>query len=453
MCFPHRVRGDKQCAVHISGDDGRTWFSGGDVVSEPYTDCTLDGEWGPYASIEFGDDGVLYVAFVASEHVVPSPDWLPRHVFLARSDDGGQTFTTTQVYEAPDEYGPARNKGPTLAVDPNDSDRVFVGWRQGEWGDGKLQSLVAASTDGGETFAEPVDVSTDTGGDYPNLTVDGEGTLHAVTWARVWPQVDAPEDTPLRPLFHRSSTDDGQTFSEPHEIVPGYQDHEKPPRIAADPATSDLYVVWTSTEEPHNREPGFDGDLDVRFSKSTDSGNAWSEPTVLNDDETETDQSVPGIAVAPNGRIDVAWYDDRHTPEDVDAPLQDVYATSSTDGGETFAANTRITDRRIYRSVGIWGNNIGSQANMGVASLSNGAYFSWQDSRNANPDAQPEDVYMAKLPMSDTAASGVAADSTGSPMIWGLIGAGVALVLSGVVLLVGLRKAFRLPPAPSREPA
>lgn len=447
------VRGDKQCAVHLSGDDGRTWVAGGSVMTEPYTDCTLDGEWGPYAGIEFADDGVLYVAFVASEHIVPSPEWVPRHVWLARSTDGGRTFTTTQVYEAPDEYGPARNKGPTLAVDPNDSDRVFVGWRQGEWGDEKLQSMVASSSDGGQSFSDPVDISTDMGADYPGLAVDGDGTLHAVSWERVWPQVDAPEDTPLRALFHRRSTDGGQTFSDAHSIVPGYQEHEKPPRLAADPTTSDLYVVWASTEEAQNRAPGFEGDLDVRFARSTDGGDTWSAPTVLNDDGTDTDQSAPGIAVAPNGRIDVAWYDNRHSPEDADAPLQDVYAASSTDGGETFAPNTRITDRSIDRSIGIWGNNIGSHTNVGVTSLDGGGYFAWQDSRNAHPEAQPEDVYMAKLPTSDASAVAATADPFGSALLWALLGAGVALSLSGAALVIGLRNTRRRAPTARSQPA
>jgi hypothetical protein len=446
------VRGDKQCAVHLSTDDGRSWFAGGTVVSEPYTDCTLDGEWGPYASIGFATDGTLYVAFVASEAVEPSPEWVPRHVFLARSTDGGRTFTTSRVYEAPDEYGPARNKGPMVAIDPNDSDRVFVGWRQGEWGDGKLKSMVAASTDGGQTFAEPVDISGDSGADYPGLAVDGGGTLHAVSWARVWPQVDAPEDTPVRPIFHRRSTDGGETFSDPVEIAPGNQDHEKPPVIAADADTNNLYVVWAANEEPRNRVPGFEGDLDVFFATSTNGGDTWSDPTVLNGDDTATDQSAPGIDVAPDGRIDIAWYDNRHTPKGAEAPLQDVYATWSQDGGQTFSPNARITDRSIDRSIGIWGNNIGSHHNVGVASREGGAYMAWQDSRNADPVAQPEDVYMAKLPMSQNSGV-VSTDATGSPWLWGLLGAGVALALSGIAVVGGLSRLRRAPSAARRDPA
>ncbi len=61
-------------------------------------------------------------------------------MFLARSDDGGRSFETATVFIGAE--GPARappklppdgeNKGPMLAVDPDDPSRVYVGWRQGD---------------------------------------------------------------------------------------------------------------------------------------------------------------------------------------------------------------------------------------------------------------------------------------------------------------------------------
>lgn len=91
-------------------------------------------------------------------------------------------FTTRQEYEALDGYGLARNKGPILAADPNDSDRVFVGWRYREWGDEKLASMVARSTNGGHTFSEPVDVNCKIGSDYLSLAVDGQRTAGRHLW-------------------------------------------------------------------------------------------------------------------------------------------------------------------------------------------------------------------------------------------------------------------------------
>lgn len=134
------------------------------------------------------------MAFVASTHpdaamVVPVSHPLPqahRHVFLARSDDGGRSFSTTMVHEAEAQDSNLRlNKGPMLAVDPSDSSQVYVGWRQGDIRtDGKLKTLVAASDDGGDIVEEPVDISQEAGGDYPALAVTTDGTLHAVFWER-----------------------------------------------------------------------------------------------------------------------------------------------------------------------------------------------------------------------------------------------------------------------------
>lgn len=87
---------------------------------------------------------------------------------------------------------------------------------------------------------------------------------------------------------------------------------------------------------------------------------------------------------------------------------------------------------------GIWGNNIDSNHNVGMASRETGAYFAWQDTRNIDPTAQPEDVDMAKLPMSDTTVE-AATSSASSTLLWSLLGTGAGLTVAGVVLVVRWR--------------
>ena len=131
----------------------------------------------------------MYVAFIASS-VFPDRerDANPRHFLLARSTDDGRTFVTTRAYEAPDQNRDlGLNKGPMLAVDPINSNKVYVGWRQGVRGaqaKENLKTSVAATSDGGRTFAAPVNIADGRGGDYPGLAVDGDGTLHAVVCTR-----------------------------------------------------------------------------------------------------------------------------------------------------------------------------------------------------------------------------------------------------------------------------
>ena len=442
------VRGNRACTTHISVDDGRSWFRGGDLMQEPYLDCTLGAEYGPYATLEFSEDGTLYVAFVGSEFLDRARDDTPRHIFVARSDDGGRSFSTSMAFEAPDGNPDIGfNKGPVLAVHPTDSSRVYVGWRQGVFrnAEEKQKSNVAASEDGGRTFAPPVDLTDERGGDYPGLAVDGDGTVHAVYWARVFPPLPFGDpESPVSPIYYRRSTDGGASFEEAIEIDPGNADADRPPVIAADPRSEAVYVVWSSHAEQRNLEDDFEGDFEIFFLASVDGGDSWPDRLVLNDDGSDVDQYLPGLSIAPDGRVDVAWYDDRLNPAEPEEGLQDVFATSSRNQGATFAPNVRITDRSIDRTIGVWGNNIDSNHNVGVASTEGATYFAWQDTRNGDPEAQAEDVYMTKLVHASSA------DATGagaSRLLWTVVGAAAALVLAGIALVAASRLTSR-----SRQP-
>ncbi|PSO50836.1 MAG: hypothetical protein BRC31_07125 [Actinobacteria bacterium QS_5_72_10] len=443
------ARQSRRCKVHLSEDDGRTWVRGGDLMPAAHSDCTLSGEYGPYVTSTFAADGTLYVAFVASRHpaqaqAVQISHPLPqqhRHVYLARSEDGGRTFDTTMVYEA--DFADSNrylNKGPMLAVDPSDSSRVYVGWRQGDIRtDAKLLTNVAASDDGGETFSDPVDISQEAGGDYPALAVTPDGTLHAVYWERD----HAIEGEPPREIMYTRSADGGASFTEPTTIDPGNQSTSRPPLLAADADNGNLYMVWFANQEVRNVDAEEPQRHDILLRASRDGGDTWQDRRVLNED-LDANQFDPGIAVAPSGHIDVAWYDFRHSPTppaDVSGQggedgVAHVYYTYSTDGGETFAPDQRISDRGIDRSVGVWSNNISSKFNIGVAATDDRAYFAWQDTRNADPELQAEDVYMASRPHA------ARDDGDTSGLMARVQGAGIALTAGGL-LLAGVARRVR----------
>ncbi|MGH9279639.1 MAG: hypothetical protein ACRD12_16250 [Acidimicrobiales bacterium] len=439
------VRGDRACKIHISTDDGRSWRPGGDMMVKPFTDCAIYAEYGAYASLAFSKDGTLFVAFVASDFLGRERNETPRHIYLARSSDSGRTFDVTRVFEAPD-GNPDRglNKGPMLAIDPADSQRIYIGWRQGIFAANakeKLKSNVAASADGGRTFGPPVDLTDDRGGDYPALAVGRDGTVHAVYWNRVWPPLPMGAPNPIRPIYYRQSTDHGKTWSPLKDIDPGNQRADRPPLLAADPNSNSLYMVWYASNQPENQKQGYDGDIDIYFLASADGGNTWGDRKLINDDATprKTNQYDPGLAIAPNGRVDVAWLDGRNSPiapvtgtSPTERGHQDVYYASSTDGGRTFTPNLLISDRAIDRSLGTWENNVGSHHNLGVASTNAVVYVAWQDSRNARQDTQPEDVYMTSIRLTVTAAKTDPADA-GAPT-WVIVGCGVAI---GMALAMG----------------
>lgn len=454
------VRGTRQCSVHISADDGRSWRPGAQALEPPFTDCSYRSDWGPFATMAFDKNGVLLLAVAASDPAFyerPRDD-IPRHVFLARSADSGRSWQTTIVFEAPDgKPGEGVNKGTAVAVDPKDPRYVYVGWRQGTFSataPEKLKTQIATSSDGGRTFGPPVEVTDARGGDFPWLTVTPDGVVHAVTWTRVFPPTPTGQVNPVRELFHVSSADRGRTF-ERHTIDPGNQQHERPPVVASNPATGALYVAWASQPDAANGVPGYSADLEIYFRSSIDGGRTWSEKLTLNDDgRGRANQNEPGIAVAPNGRVDVAWYDGRHSP----APLanrteigfNDVYYTYSVDGGRTFAPNIRVSDRSADRSIGVWANNIDQRNSVGVASSNESAYFAWSDTRHADPQFEPEDVYTAAVKLSGSAAP----DLVGPADLpaWVVISAGFAGGLGLAMSLVWWRsRSFGATPV--REPA
>lgn len=427
------VRGSRACSVHISTDGGRSWFAGGDPMTKPFTDCGFYAEYGPYATMAFANDGTLYMSFVASDFLNRVRNATPRHVYLASSTDSGRHFTTTRVFEAPDgNQDRGLDKGPMVAVDPTNPQRVYVGWRQGIFAADakeKLKTDVATSLDGGRTFSAPFDLSDERGGDFPALAVDKQGVLHAVYWTRTGVASAPPPATPpVRPIIYRRSVDQGRTWSAPVDIDPGNVSASQPPLLAADPQTSDLYMVWDANAEVANTVPGFNGDTDIFLRVSHDAGKTWSDRVTLSDESTKANQYDPGISVAPDGTVHVAWYDFKNSPSPAlvstghsgDVGISDVYYTSSSDHGRTFAPPIRVNDRGIDRSKGVWSNNVDSKFNVGVAATNDAVYFAWQDTRNAIGQTDSEDIYSSSIPLKTTTTS---VERSGIPG-WALFGSG-----------------------------
>ena len=89
--------------------------------------------------------------------------------------------------------------------------------------------------------------------------------------------------------------------------------------------------------------------------------------------------------MAPNGRVDVTWWDTRDTPVP-GTQTNDVYYTSSFDNGETWGRNARITDQSISRRYGVFLNNFNMSAPPGLASTNAYAVLGWDDTRLTDPN-------------------------------------------------------------------
>jgi len=393
------ARNKKTVDVFRSADDGRTWAPGGDPMLKPWVDASGNPDSNIDHTMTYDRNGILYIAYQANDprfSALPKPD-RPMHVFLARSADDGATFSVSRVYEAPEapeaDRGLKRNDRPWVAVDPNDPRYVYVSWMQFHANDdvpSGNKALLAASSDGGATFAKPTSLREgDPQGSYEaRPAVDGKGVVHVISAGRgrTVPPADPaapPPPAPIRTVLYRSSPDHGVTWTPPYEVDQGNAGFafDRKWSLRADPNSDNLYAVWYGNPDPRPARPAEDRDIYMRISR--DAGKTWGDRVLINTDAAlvNVQHYDPSLSVAPDGRLDVVWYDGRNSPApEVDLPsgnaggAQDVYYRYSTDGGRTFSPELKITDRIIDRNYGVWSNNNHVHGPLGIVSTDDAAY-------------------------------------------------------------------------------
>ena len=455
------VRTKKTCDIHISVDDGRSWFEGGSPMTKPFTDCSLQATNGPYITLQFTPQGTLFASFFASDPKYVTQlnrNDIPRHIFVARSDDSGRTWGTSMAYEGKEgDPGIGGSRRAQLSVDNNNPLHVYVGWQKGGFTapapGAARKGMISVSHDGGRNFGPPFELSDARGGGQPRTAVDSKGVVHAI-WAADTFGTPTGDAAPPRPIVYRRSSDQGRTWSMPQEIDQGNVGFSFNRRqlIAVDPVSDAVYVTWAGNANPRARRPpanepstpAFD-DREIFFRASTDGGATWSPSKTVNDDApTPNIQHYnPGIAVAPNGRLDIAWYDFRNSPTpEFEGPggnaggWNDVYLASSYDQGGTFAKNVRVTDRIIDRNIGVWSNNAHSQSSVGVISSDTTTYVAWQDSRNGDATTNVEDIYFAAVQhVRPVERASDAADDDEDVPGWLVVGASAAVGMGFTVLV------------------
>jgi hypothetical protein len=164
-----------------------------------------------------------------------------------------------------------------------------------------------------------------------------------------------------------------------------------------------LYAIWTQ------ELPNESSDMDIMLQYTDDNGAHWSTAVQVNDDTSVNSQFNPAIALDPTtGKIGVSYYDCRNDlgqggSGDTDGiPNTDaqIWATYSTDGGVTFAANFQVSQGTSNVK------HAGSSTDYGDythASFYGGAFRPvWSDNSNStgnNPDGALHalDLYTAKV--------------------------------------------------------
>jgi hypothetical protein len=206
-------------------------------------------------------------------------------------------------------------------------DHVYSAWSVFNGSTTKVR--IAVSRDRGLTFDKAVTLS------QPSQVGP------AVT--SVYPEIDAAGNVYVAlvgssKIYVARSTDDARTFTRfvpvttansiPTAGLPNtrFRDGITESFAASPTHAGHLYLTYEDWDSTH-------GQMDVKFTQSTDGGLTWSTPVVVNDNAdapgTPTDQFQPSIAAGPGGAVAIEFYDRRQAcPNDPSVLPADVGRTN-----------------------------------------------------------------------------------------------------------------------------
>jgi hypothetical protein len=136
---------------------------------------------------------------------------------------------------------------------------------------------------------------------------------------------------------------------------------------------------------------------EVMFVRSTNGGASFSAPVRINDDANHQSKWhwFGTLSVAPNGRIDVVWYDTRNAVNNIDSQL---FYSFSTDGGVTWAANVPVSNSFNPQAGFPQNQKIGDYIT--IVSDATGGNVAYAATFNENPNAvngHEQDVYYVRV--------------------------------------------------------
>lgn len=335
------------CAVNASFDGGRTWtatlpdgFLPGvtKYTNDPAVPGTGAYDAGGDPTIGFSPDGrVAY--YVCQAFNFTSPYQIA--LLLNRSYDGGRTWQHTGLTQVSGGAGNGVSKGSNgqfadhenLHVDPV-TGWIYVTWAQFNGQGTHSPVMVAISRDGGDTFTQTQvttgsvrnnqdqRVVTDPQGNayltFDNGIQGGKGTALYVS------RLDRGSSTWSTPYRFATFTDPVCLFPPTCFTISGGQFRAggSYPAPAFDGANGRLYVTYADTKGAYAQTyvQSAPGD------RLTD----WTPPVAAA--PSAGDQFEGELSVAPNGRLDLAFYDRGYSGN----ALVDVTYADSTDGGRTW---------------------------------------------------------------------------------------------------------------------
>jgi len=431
------------CALHVSFDGGVSW-RGTPIPLPPGEERKC---FAP--DLAFASDGRLYLSFVT----LKGRGNVPHAVWLTSSTDGGRTLSPP-IKALGDLAFQVR-----LAVERANPRRVHLTWVQG----GEIGFLRFSGTDnpimsersddGGTTWGAPVRVSSLARRRVvaPSPVLGARGELYVLYLDLGDDRLDydgghgGEGGPPYRGTYRLvlgRSLDGGSTWGE-SVVDPAIRPigrfvvfYPAYPSIAVDRRSGRIYVAYHDAR---------DGDPDVLVWSLAAGGTKRSRgPVRVNATRRHdgTAQYLPRLAVAPDGRLDIVYYDRRADPRNI---ANRVSLQSSDDAGRSFGPAVTLASRRFDSRIGFGSKHgladLGSR--LALISDDRRALAVWTDTRAGTIATNKQDLVRAVVAFS--APARLSATAKGA-----LRYGGAALALLGIALL--FRATFAAAPQPAEDP-
>jgi hypothetical protein len=289
-----------------------------------------------------------------------------RGLLTAVTHDGGATWSTTFPHFSRCAGGTAANGGdyerssdPWVSFSPN-GDAYQISLSVNFVDDPATAILVSKSTDGGDTWSEPVTLIRDPSDEAPFLFNDKESITADPTNSNyvyaIWDRTRFPSDRANFNAQHAfsfrgdaifSRTTDGGATWEPARAIFAPRELKATigHQIVVRP-TGELVDLFTLFQGSGTNQPG----SSLAMMRSTDKGATWSGPDVVHkirfkgafDPDTgrpiRAEGFIPEVAVDPhNGNLYATWQDIRFSGVD------QIAFSMSTDGGDTWSDPIKVS--------------------------------------------------------------------------------------------------------------
>jgi hypothetical protein len=347
------------CGVNASFDGGKSWtktlpngFLPGVTrfTNDPDVPGTGDGDFGGDPAAAFGPDGTAYFACF-------SYDGTSTMLLLSRSTDGGKTWQAGAHASPSDPLtlvsafnGQGISKGSNGQFPDHEAmfvgadGTIYVTWAQFHGFGSNSPIWISTSTNGGRSFSKPVKVSSGNvrSDQDARIVTNADGSVAYVVFD------NSIQGGKGSAMYVSKSTDHGATWSTPFQfavwtnpvcLFPPYcfnisggqfRGPGSYPAPAYNVANNRLYAAYADID--------VDGVAKIFITSASASDLTTWTPRAPVAAVPRGDRFAAELGAAPNGRLDVAFYDRSYTGN---ALVDLTYATSS-DFGATWAS-ARVT--------------------------------------------------------------------------------------------------------------